>query len=397
MSEHAPRVMLVTGGAGFIGSNFIRHELQADPGLAIICLDKLTYAGSLDHLDGLPAAPRCRFVQGDVGDRSLVARLLGDDQVDTIVHFAAETHVDRSISDPEAFVRTNVLGTSALLEAARLVWPDPASDGQRRRRFHHVSTDEAYGALGADAPAFTEASAYAPSSPYAASKAGSDHLVRAYHRTYGLPVVISNSANNYGPRQNQEKLIPTVIAACRRRAPIPIYGDGSHRRDWLYVEDHCRALDAVVRSGRTGETYNVGAGEELANLDLARRICAIFDQIRPQDAPHARLIAFVPDRPGHDWRYAIDSSKITRELGWRPRERLESGLRKTIEWFLARPERPAPLDHPQRRRQRLPPAGAIGGPAPSARPDSTRRRWPGGSAWLSSRDGLRLGRRSAAS
>jgi dTDP-glucose 4,6-dehydratase len=338
MSGHVPRVMLVTGGAGFIGSNFIRHELQTDPDLAVICLDKLTYAGSLEHLGGLPEAPRYRFVQGDVCDRSLVCRLLADD-VDTVVHFAAETHVDRSITDPEAFVRTNVLGTAALLEAARLAWLGPASKG-RSRRFHHVSTDEVYGALGEGAPAFTEASAYAPSSPYAASKAGADHLVRAYHRTYGLPVVISNSANNYGPHQNQEKLIPTVIAACRRLAPIPIYGDGSQRREWLYVEDHCRALDRVLRAGRIGETYNVGGGEELANLDLARRICAIFDRLRPQSAPHARLITFVPDRPGHDWRYAVDGAKLARELGWRPRERLDSGLRKTVAWFLARPEPP---------------------------------------------------------
>ncbi|MGH6895085.1 MAG: dTDP-glucose 4,6-dehydratase [Geminicoccaceae bacterium] len=344
MSGHSPRTMLVTGGAGFIGSNFIRHELRADPEVRVICLDKLTYAGSLDHLGGLPEAPRCRFVQGDVCEASLVRRLIADNDVDTVVHLAAETHVDRSITDPGAFVRTNVVGTSALLEAARLAWLDPPSDGQRRRRLHHVSTDEVYGALGAGAPAFTEASAYAPSSPYAASKAGSDHLVRAYHRTFGLPVVISNSSNNYGPRQNHEKLIPTVIEACRRRAPIPIYGDGSHRRDWLYVEDHCRALDAVLRSGRTGETYNVGAGEELANLDLARRICAIFDQMRPQDAPHDRLIAFVPDRPGHDWRYAVDSAKLTRELGWRPQESLETGLRNTIEWFLACPARPRPAE-----------------------------------------------------
>jgi dTDP-glucose 4,6-dehydratase len=339
MSRHLARVMLVTGGAGFIGSNFIRHELQTDPDVRVVCLDKLTYAGSLEHLGDLPAS-RYRFVQGDVCDRSLVHRLLVDNDVDTIVHFAAETHVDRSITDPEAFVRTNVLGTLAPLEAARLVWLDLASDRRRRLRFHHVSTDEVYGALGSGSPACTEASAYAPSSPYAASKAGADHLVRAYHRTYGLPVVISNSANNYGPRQNHEKLIPTVIAACRRLAPIPIYGDGSQRRDWLYVEDHCHALDAVLRAGRSGETYNVGAGEELANLELAKRICTIFDQIRPQHAPHARLITLVPDRPGHDWRYAVDCAKLTREVGWRPRERLESGLRKTVEWFLARPEPP---------------------------------------------------------
>jgi dTDP-glucose 4,6-dehydratase len=342
MSGHIPRIMLVTGGAGFIGSNFIRHELQTDPEVRVICLDKLTYAGSLDHLGGLPEAPRYRFVQGDVCEAGLVRRLIADNDVDTVVHLAAETHVDRSIADPEAFVRTNVVGTSTLLEAARLAWLGPPSDGPPRRRFHHVSTDEVYGALGPGAPPFTAASAYAPSSPYAASKAGSDHLVRAYHRTYGLPVVISNSANNYGPRQNREKLIPTVIEACRRRAPIPIYGDGSHRRDWLYVEDHCRALAAVLRAGRTGETYTVGAGAELANLELARRICAIFDRMRPQHAPHERLIAFVPDRPGHDWRYAVDSAKLSRELGWRPQESLETGLRKTIEWFLARPERSPP-------------------------------------------------------
>ena len=332
--------MLVTGGAGFIGSNFIRHQLRADPEVAIVCLDRLTYAGSLDNLNGLPGPPRYRFVQGDVREQDLVRRLLAEHDVDTVVHLAAETHVDRSITDPVAFVRTNVLGTAAPLEAARLVWLDaPAPRQQRARRFHHVSTDEIYGALGRGAPAFTEASPYAPNSPYAASKAGADHLVRAYRRTYGLPVVISNSCNTYGPRQNHEKFVPTVIDACRRRVPVPVYGDGSNRRDWIYVEDHCRALDLVLRRAETGTIYNIGAGQELANLELARRICAIFDEIRPQHAPHERLITFVPDRPGHDWRYAVDWSKLARDLGWQPQEELETGLRKTVEWFLANPGR----------------------------------------------------------
>jgi dTDP-glucose 4,6-dehydratase len=341
MTAHVPRVMLVTGGAGFIGSNFIRYQLGTDPELTIICLDKLTYAGSLDHLGGLPGPPRYRFVQGDVCDQDLVRRLLAGHDVDTVVHFAAETHVDRSITDPAAFVRANVVGTAAPLEAARLVWLDPQALGHKRaRRFHHVSSDEIYGALGPGEPAFTETSLYAPNSPYAASKAGSNHLVRAYQRTYGLPVLVSNSCNNYGPHQNQEKFIPTVIEACRRRLPVPVYGDGSNRRDWLYVEDHCRALDLVLRRAETGATYNVAGGEELANVELARRICAIFDEIRPQHAPHAHLITFVPDRPGHDWRYAVDWSKLARDLGWRPQEELDTGLRKTIEWFLARPGPP---------------------------------------------------------
>jgi dTDP-glucose 4,6-dehydratase len=341
MTTHVPGIMLVTGGAGFIGSNFIRYQLQQDPEVAIICLDQLTYAGSLDNLGGLPGPPRLRFVQGDVCDQELVRRLLVEHDVDTVVHFAAETHVDRSITDPAAFIRTNVLGTAAPLEAARLVWLERGATRQVRSvRFHHISTDEIYGALGPGAPAFTEATPYAPNSPYAASKAGADHVIRAYQRTYGLPVVTSNSCNNYGPHQNDEKFVPTVIEACRRRGPIPVYGDGSNRRDWIYVEDHCRALDLVLRRAETGAIYNIGAGRELANLELAQRICTIFDRIRPQHAPHARLITFVPDRPGHDWRYAVDWSKLARDFGWRPNEELETGLRKTVEWFLARPSRP---------------------------------------------------------
>jgi dTDP-glucose 4,6-dehydratase len=342
MTTHVPQVMLVTGGAGFIGSNFIRYQLRTDPALTIVCLDKLTYAGSIENLGDMPGPPRYRFVHGDACDQDLVRRLLAEYEVDTIVHFAAETHVDRSITDPEAFVRANVVGTSGPLEAARRVWLEP--DGKRPARscrFHHVSSDEIYGALAAGEPAFTETSVYAPNSPYAASKAGSNHLVRAYQRTYGLPVVVSNSSNNYGPHQNQEKFIPTVIEACRRRVPVPVYGDGSHRRDWIYVEDHCRALDLVLRRAETGAIYNIGAGQELANLELARRICAIFDRIRPQQGPHERLITFVPDRPGHDWRYAVDWSKLADDLRWRPQEELDTGLQKTVEWFLARPGRPS--------------------------------------------------------
>jgi dTDP-glucose 4,6-dehydratase len=348
MTAHVPRRLLVTGGAGFIGSNFIRAQLGAHPELTIVCLDKLTYAGALANLGDLPEG-RFQFVRGDVCDHALVGRVLAEHEIDTIVHFAAETHVDRSITDPGAFARTNVLGTAAVLEAARLAWR-----GRDGRRFHHVSTDEIFGSLEAGAAPVTERAVFAPNSPYAASKAGSNHLVRAYYRTYGLPVVISNSSNNYGPRQNAEKLVPTVIAACHARAPIPIYGDGSNRRDWMYVADHCQALDAILRRGRTGETYNVGAGAELANLELARRICAMFDEVRPQAAPHERLIAFVPDRPGHDWRYAIDASKISRELGWRPRETLGSGLERTIAWFLARPGgaiHPGPREPSTRRRR----------------------------------------------
>jgi dTDP-glucose 4,6-dehydratase len=354
MIAHVPRVMLVTGGAGFIGSNFIRYQLRTDPELAIICLDKLTYAGSLANLSDMPDPPRYRFVHGDACDQDLVRRLVAEAEVDTIVHFAAETHVDRSITDPEAFTRANVLGTSGPLEAARRAWLGPdARRSSRPCRFHHVSTDEIYGALAAGEAPFTETSPYAPNSPYAASKAGSNHLVRAYQRTYRLPAVITNSANNYGPHQNREKFIPTVIEACRRRVSIPVYGDGSHRRDWIYVEDHCRALDLVLRRADTGATYNIGAGQELANLELARRICAIFDHIRPQHAPHARLITFVPDRPGHDWRYAVDWSKLAQELGWRPQVELATGLRQTVKWFLARPARPR--------------AGAKAGPRTAAR------------------------------
>jgi dTDP-glucose 4,6-dehydratase len=332
--DHSPRNVLVTGGAGFIGCNFVRGLLATDPDLRIVTLDLLTYAGSPDNLRELPDPARHRFVQGDIGDRALVDRLLREHHIDTIAHFAAESHVDRSITGPAAFVQTNLVGTFTLLEAARAAWLDgKTAEG---RRFHHISTDEVYGTLQRDDPPFTETTPYAPNSPYSASKAGSDHLVRAYFHTYGLPVVTTNCSNNYGPFQHGEKFIPTVIRSCLRQQPIPVYGDGSNIRDWLYVEDHCRGIDAVIRRGRPGETYNIGGGNEWANLDIARLICRLLDERRPEQAPHERLITFVTDRPGHDWRYAIDAGKMDRELDWQPRETFETGLAKTVDWYLRR-------------------------------------------------------------
>jgi len=330
--------MLVTGGAGFIGSNFIRHMLVADPDIFIINLDVLTYAGSLDNLDMLPDDGRHLLVEGDIMDATLVNSLFSEHGVDTVVHFAAESHVDRSITGPAAFVRTNVVGTYTLLETARRHWLEAAGAGSHQSsvRFHHISTDEVYGSLSPDAPAFTEASPYAPNSPYSATKAGSDHLVRAYHRTYGLPVTMSNCSNNYGPCQHAEKFIPTVIRACLAQQPIPVYGDGGNVRDWLYVEDHCRGIEAVIRRGIPGEVYNIGGGCEYANIEIARLLCTLMDEYRPAGQPHERLITFVRDRPGHDWRYAIDAGKARRELGWHPAVPFEAGIRKTIEWYLGR-------------------------------------------------------------
>jgi dTDP-glucose 4,6-dehydratase len=332
--EHHPRNVLVTGGAGFIGCNFVRHLLAVDPDASIVTLDLLTYAGSLDNLRELPDPNRHVFVQGDICDRPLVDRLLREHQIDTIAHFAAESHVDRSIAGPAAFVQTNLVGTFTLLEAARAAWLDGKT--AEHRRFHHISTDEVYGTLKRDDPAFTETTPYAPNSPYSASKAGSDHLVRAYFHTYGLPVVTTNCSNNYGPFQHDEKFIPTVIRSCLLQQPIPVYGDGSNIRDWLYVEDHCRGVEAVIRQGRLGETYNIGGCNEWANLDIARLICKLLDQRRPEHAPHERLITFVTDRPGHDWRYAIDASRMDEELGWRPLETFETGIAKTVDWYLER-------------------------------------------------------------
>ncbi len=339
MTPYSPKTLLVTGGAGFIGANFV-HWLNAhDLSTRIVTLDALTYAGRRENLEGLADPARHRFVEGDICERALIEQLLEEEAIDTVVHFAAESHVDRSISDPDAFMRTNVMGTYSLLEACRRVWIAGRKLGPESCRFHHVSTDEVYGALGPDDPAFTEETAYAPNSPYSASKAASDHVVRAYYRTYNLGMTTTNCSNNYGPLQNGEKLIPTVIRACAEGTPIPVYGDGSNVRDWLYVEDHCIAIDAVLRGGRLGETYNIGGREELSNLDLVRAICRVMDDLRPRNAPHDRLIEFVKDRPGHDWRYAIDDRKIASELGWQPAENLESGLHKTVSWYLANPER----------------------------------------------------------
>jgi len=333
MAEYRPRNMLVTGGAGFIGCNFVRYMLANDPDVRILNLDALTYAGSLDNLNALPDESRHVFVHGDICDRELVERLLREHEIDTIVHFAAESHVDNSIAGPEIFVRTNVMGTFTLLDAARHFWLEEKGWGEADCRFHHISTDEVYGTLGPDDPAFTETTPYAPNSPYSASKAGSDHLVRAYFHTYGLPVTTTNCSNNYGPYQHQEKFIPTVIRSCLEQKPIPVYGDGTNIRDWLYVEDHCRGVDTVIRRGRVGEVYNIGGCNEWRNIDICRLICRLMDEPRPEHAPHEELITFVQDRPGHDWRYAIDATKMSKDLGWKPEETFETGIRKTLDWY----------------------------------------------------------------
>ncbi|MDG4561113.1 MAG: dTDP-glucose 4,6-dehydratase [Candidatus Competibacter sp.] len=333
--EHHPRNVLVTGGAGFIGCNFVRHLLATEPDARIVTLDLLTYAGSLDNLRELPDPTRHTFVQGDICDRPLVDRLLREHAIDTIAHFAAESHVDRSITGPAAFVQTNLVGTFTLLEAARGTWLEGGRTAEHCR-FHHISTDEVYGTLKHGDPPFSETTPYAPNSPYSASKAGSDHLVRAYFHTYGLPVVTTNCSNNYGPFQHGEKFIPTVIRSCLLQRPIPVYGDGSNIRDWLYVEDHCRGIDAVIRRGKLGETYNIGGDNEWANINIAKLICALLDQRRPAHAPHERLISFVADRPGHDWRYAIDPRKMSEALSWRPAETFNTGIAKTVDWYLER-------------------------------------------------------------
>lgn len=331
---HSPRKMLVTGGAGFIGSNFVRYALNHDPELQIVTLDALTYAGSLDNLKDLPDPARHSFVQGDIADPGSVSSLLRDHRIDTVVHFAAESHVDRSIDGPAIFVRTNVVGTHTLLEACRQFWTQANWMETGQCRFHHVSTDEVYGSLGPNDPAFTETTPYAPNSPYSASKAGSDHLVRAYFKTFGLPVTVTNCSNNYGPRQHAEKLIPTVIRSCLKGLPIPVYGNGQNIRDWLYVDDHCEAIDVVLRRGKTGEVYNVGGDCEIENINLVRMICTLMDERNPSGAPHDRLITFVTDRLGHDWRYAIDGTKIKSTLSWSPKRSLLDGLQQTLDWSI---------------------------------------------------------------
>lgn len=329
------RTLLVTGGAGFIGSAVVRH-LISQTDYRVVNLDKLTYAGSLDSVAQVANSPRYCFERADIRDRSALDRILREYRPTGIMHLAAESHVDRSIDEPANFIDTNILGTYTLLEATRAYWNELAGDARTRFRFHHVSTDEVYGSLGATGR-FNEDSPYAPNSPYAASKAASDHLVRAWHHTYGLPVVTSNSSNNYGPYQYPEKLIPRMITHALAGRPLPIYGDGHNIRDWLYVEDHAQALVCILENGRIGETYNVGGDNERSNLEVVIRICELLDELLPEAAhrPHRKLITHVPDRPGHDFRYALDAGKIDRELGWRPRESLETGLRKTVKWYLA--------------------------------------------------------------
>jgi dTDP-glucose 4,6-dehydratase len=332
--------ILVTGGAGFIGSNFIRYLLRAEPDINIVNLDALTYAGNLENLKDLPDPGRHAFVRGDICDRPLVDDLLHRYQVDTVVHFAAETHVDRSILGPEQFIQTNIYGTFTLLEAVRQYWLAENAFPLEEIRFHHVSTDEVFGSLGPGDPPFSETTPYAPSSPYAASKAASDHLVRAYAHTYRLPVTITNCSNNYGPHQFPEKLIPLMILNALDGRPLPIYGDGQQIRDWLYVEDHCEAIWTVICKGKPSETYNIGGDNQPANLTVITTLCDILDECLPRSPhiPHVSLMQSVPDRPGHDRRYAMDITKIRRELGWQPRQSLASGLLKTVEWYINHPE-----------------------------------------------------------
>ena len=328
-------MILVTGGAGFIGANFVLDWL-AGCGEPVVNLDKLTYAGNLENLASLKDDPRHIFVQGDIGDAALVESLLRQHQPRAIVNFAAESHVDRSIHGPEDFIQTNVVGTFHLLQAVRAYWSGLPDEQRAAFRFLHVSTDEVYGSLGPNDPAFTETTPFAPKSPYSASKAASDHLVRAYHHTYGLPVLTTNCSNNYGPYQFPEKLIPLIIHNALSGKPLPIYGDGLNVRDWLYVGDHCSAIRAVLEKGRVGETYNIGGCNEMANIDVVKTVCALLDELKPATQPYAALISYVKDRAGHDRRYAIDARKIEREIGWRPSETLETGIQKTVRWYLDR-------------------------------------------------------------
>ncbi|TFF42683.1 dTDP-glucose 4,6-dehydratase [Pseudomonas sp. RIT623] len=327
--------ILVTGGAGFIGANFVLDWLAAGDE-TVINLDKLTYAGNLQTLASLKDDKRHVFVHGDIGDAELVGRLLEEHKPRAVINFAAESHVDRSIHGPEAFVETNVMGTFRLLEAVRAYWGTLGEEARQGFRFLHVSTDEVYGSLAADEPAFTETHQYQPNSPYSASKAASDHLVRSYHHTYGLPVLTTNCSNNYGPYHFPEKLIPLMIVNALAGKALPVYGDGQQIRDWLYVKDHCSAIRRVLEAGRVGEVYNVGGWNEKPNLDIVQRICTLLDEMRPRvdGKSYSEQVAYVTDRPGHDRRYAIDARKLERELGWKPAETFETGIRKTVEWYL---------------------------------------------------------------
>ncbi len=333
-TENQARSIVVTGGAGFIGSNFVHHWCENYPEDRVIVLDALTYAGNLNNLATLKDRKNFRFLQGDICDRALVDELFAGENIDTVAHFAAESHVDRSILGPRAFVQTNVVGTFTLLESFRQHWL--SNHQPDNYRFLHVSTDEVYGSLGVDDPAFTETTPYAPNSPYSASKAGSDHLARAYFHTYGMPTIITNCSNNYGSYHFPEKLIPLMCINILLGKPLPVYGDGQNVRDWLYVRDHCQALDTVIHKGKAGETYNIGGNNEVKNIDLVRMLCDLMDELAPDlpVKPAQNLITFVRDRPGHDRRYAIDASKIRTELGWQPQETVEGGLRKTIQWYL---------------------------------------------------------------
>ena len=328
---HSPQILLVTGAAGFIGSNFVDYWLQKYPENQVIAYDSLTYAGNRSNLKALESNSNFSFVHADILDTKRVEQLLIEEQVDTLVHFAAESHVDRSILGPEAFLKTNIEGTHSLLKAAKKVWLD---EGEKKHRFHHVSTDEVYGTLSPDAPAFTEEHRYQPNSPYAASKASSDHIVRSYHHTYGLNTTISNCSNNYGPYQFPEKLIPLIIANCLEGKQLPIYGDGKQIRDWLYVDDHNRGIDLIIRNGLVDNTYNIGGNNEWTNVEIVTLVCELLDQYHPKGVPHKELITYVKDRLGHDRRYAIDASKIMGELGYMPVETFETGIRKTVAWYM---------------------------------------------------------------
>ena len=332
-------VILVTGGAGVIGSNFILRQLEVDATTSLVNLDKLTYAGNLRNLEAVGTDRRYEFAHGDIGDRNLVRGLLERHQPSAVVHFAAESHVDRSIRGPDDFIRTNVDGTFALLEEVRAYWTSLSGNESRSFRFLHISTDEVYGSLGPNDPPFSETTAYAPNSPYSASKAASDHLVRAYHHTYGLPTLTTNCSNNYGRFQFPEKLIPLMILNARDGKPLPVYGDGQNVRDWIYVADHCAAVALVLARGVPGETYNIGGWNEKPNLEIVHAVCDIVNDMAPRAGGSRReLITFVKDRPGHDRRYAMDARKIERELGWRPKETFETGIRKTIRWYLENKE-----------------------------------------------------------
>ena len=333
-TENQARSIVITGGAGFIGSNFVHHWCENYPEDRVIVLDALTYAGNLNNLATLKDRKNFRFLQGDICDRALVDELFAGENIDTVAHFAAESHVDRSILGPGAFVQTNVVGTFTLLESFRQHWL--SNHQPDNYRFLHVSTDEVYGSLGVDDPAFTETTPYAPNSPYSASKAGSDHLARAYFHTYGMPTIITNCSNNYGSYHFPEKLIPLMCINILLGKPLPVYGDGQNVRDWLYVRDHCQALDTVIHKGKAGETYNIGGNNEVKNIDLVMMLCELMNELAPDlpVKPAQNLITFVKDRPGHDRRYAIDASKIRTELGWQPQETVEGGLRKTIQWYL---------------------------------------------------------------